>query len=86
MNASNLVFVIVIVFVVIVSAIIFSFFSVWLRAWLAGAPVGEANVGLFALTVSKFAVGVQSEQSRFSALQEQGRAAPPRRRSVGLHR
>ncbi len=44
MNASNLVFIIVIVFVVIVSAIIFSFFSVWLRAWLAGAPVGIFNL------------------------------------------
>jgi uncharacterized protein YqfA (UPF0365 family) len=44
MTPSNLVFIIVIVLSVVVAAIVFSFFSVWLRAWLAGAPVGPFNL------------------------------------------
>ena len=44
MNPSNLVFLIVGVFVLIIAAIIFSFFSVWLRAMLAGAPVSMLNL------------------------------------------
>ncbi len=44
MTPSNLVLIIVIVLTVVVAAIVFSFFSVWLRAWLAGAPVGPFNL------------------------------------------
>ena len=44
MTPSNLVFIIVIVLLVVAAAVIFSFFSVWLRAWLAGAPVGPFNL------------------------------------------
>ena len=44
MSPSNLVFLILGVFVLVVAAIIFSFFSVWLRAMLAGAPVSPFNL------------------------------------------
>jgi len=44
MNPSNLVFLIVGVFVLVLAAIIFSFFSVWLRAMLAGASVSMFNL------------------------------------------
>ena len=44
MTPTNLVFIIVGVFVFVLAAIIFSFFSVWLRASLAGASVGMFNL------------------------------------------
>ena len=44
MNTGSIVFIILGVFVIVVAAIIFSFFSVWLRAMLAGAPVGMINM------------------------------------------
>ena len=44
MNPSTLVILIVLVPIVVAVAIFLSFFSVWLRAWLAGAPVGPANL------------------------------------------
>jgi uncharacterized protein YqfA (UPF0365 family) len=41
---TTLVFIIVGVIVFVFAAVILSFFSVWLRAWLAGAPVGPFNL------------------------------------------
>jgi len=43
-GTGSIVFIILGVFVIVVAAIIFSFFSVWLRAMLAGAPVGMINM------------------------------------------
>lgn len=39
-SSSRIVLIIIGVFVLIAVAIVISFFSVWLRAWLAGAPIG----------------------------------------------
>ncbi len=44
MSPGNIVFIIIVVFAVVIAAIVFSFFSVWLRAMLAGAPVGMLNL------------------------------------------
>ena len=44
LTVSNIVFIIIGVGVLVVAVIIFSFFSVWLRASLAGAPVGMLNL------------------------------------------
>ncbi len=44
MTPTQIVFLIVGVGVLVIAAIIFSFFSVWLRASLAGAPVGMLNL------------------------------------------
>jgi uncharacterized protein YqfA (UPF0365 family) len=44
MSPSNLVFLIIGVFVLVLAAIVLSFFSVWLRAMLAGAPVSPFNL------------------------------------------
>jgi uncharacterized protein YqfA (UPF0365 family) len=43
-DARTLVLGIIAVVVFVIFAIVFSFFSVWLRAWLAGAPVGMLNL------------------------------------------
>jgi len=44
MNVTQIVFLILGVGVLVVAIIVFSFFSVWLRASLAGAPVGMLNL------------------------------------------
>ncbi len=43
-NPGTIVFIIILVFVLVVAAIVFSFFSVWLRSQLAGAPIGMINL------------------------------------------
>src|SRR5436309_13593436 len=44
LEGSSLVFIILGVFGLSVAASIFSCFGVWLRAWLAGAPIGMFNL------------------------------------------
>jgi uncharacterized protein YqfA (UPF0365 family) len=44
MNPMIIVYVVVGVILLVIAGIVFSFFSVWLRAWLAGAYVGIVNI------------------------------------------
>lgn len=44
MNSSPLPLIIIAVIFLIVAVIVISFFNVWLRSWLAGAPVGMINL------------------------------------------
>ena len=60
MNPSQLVFLIIGVFVLDFAAIIFSFFSVWLRAMLAGAPVSMLNLVAMRLRQVPYSVMVDA--------------------------
>ena len=60
MNPSQLVFLIIGVFVLVFAAIIFSFFSVWLRAMLAGAPVSMLNLVAMRLRQVPYSVMVDA--------------------------
>ncbi len=60
MNSSNIVFLIIGVIVVVGVAIVFSFFSVWLRAMLAGAPVSMLNLLAMKLRQVPFSVMVDA--------------------------
>jgi uncharacterized protein YqfA (UPF0365 family) len=61
MSPSTIVFIIVCVGIAIIAAIIFSFFSVWLRAWLAGAPVGMINLLAMKLRQVPFSLVVDAK-------------------------
>ena len=60
MSTNQLGFIIVVVIVVVAVAIIGSFFSVWLRAMLAGAPVGMVNLLAMKLRQVPFSVMVDA--------------------------